>query len=125
MPFEDALIHQVTIGKLGESQDPTTGDLITTWQTLYEADAYIETLRGQERFLADAAQVFATHRIHMPLTDTSGVLMDLDETLEAAEAVPFDYATQSNLPRYRFKLVNKPHGHHYEVDAERIEPGGS
>lgn len=125
MPFEDTLNTQVSIGKLMETEDPMTGDLRTTWVTLHQAKAKIRTLRGLQRMSADTTQVFATHRIYMPLKDLQGNEMALDETLEAIEAVPFDYETQKNLPRYRFQLVAKPHNHHFEVDALRIGPGGS
>jgi len=125
MPFEDALNTQVSIGKLVETQDPNTGDLTTAWVTSYTAKAYRRTLRGLQRMSADTSQVFATDRLYMPLVDLAGNPMALDETMEAVEAVPFDYDSQKHLPRYRFKLVNKPHGHHFEVDTERIGPGGS
>ena len=125
MPFEDALNTLVSIGKLTETQDPSTGDLVTAWTTSYEARAYRRTLRGLQRMSADTSQVFATDRLYMPLVDLAGNPMALDETMEAVEAVPFDYSTQKDLPRYRFKLVSKPHNHHYEVDALRIGPGGS
>lgn len=124
MPFEDALNTFVSIGKLTETKDPTTGYLVTGWATLYEAKAKIRTLRGLQRMSADTTQVFATHRIYMLLKDLQGNEMVLDETLEAVEAIPFDYETQKNLPRYRFQLVGKPHNHHYEVDALRVGPGG-
>lgn len=125
MPFECALNTLVSIGKLMEQQNPQTGYLETTWVTLYEARAYRRTLRGLQRMTADTSQVFATDRFYMPLVDLKGTPMVLDETMEAVEAVPFDYATQKNLPRYRFKLVSKPHDHHFEVDTVRIGPGGS
>lgn len=125
MLFEDALIHSVSIGKLVETQDPSTGYINVSWQTQHESKAYIQTLRASERSLADNNQVIVTHRIFLPLKDFSGAPMDLDESLEAVQAVPFDYDTQQDLPRYRFKVVNNPYGHHYEIDAVRIEPGGS
>lgn len=125
MPFEDALNTMVSIGRLTEKQDENTGYLVTIWETIGEAKAYVRTLRGLERAGADTNQVFATHRIYMPLVDLEGKPMELDETMEAVEAVPFDYEEQKDLPRYKFKIVNKPHGHHYEVDALRIGPGGS
>lgn len=125
MPFEDALNTEVSIGKLTETQDQQTGFLVRKWVTHYEAKAKIRTLRGLQRMSADTTQVFATHRIYMLLVDMEGNPMELDETMEAVEAVPFDYETQKGLPRYRFRLVDKPHNHHYEVDAMRVAPGGS
>lgn len=125
MPFEDALNTSVSIGKLVEKQNEQTGDLETTWVTFYKARAKIRTLRGIQRMGADTTQVFATHRIYMMVHDVSGRAMELDETMEAVESVPFNYEKQKDLPRYRFKLVSKPHNHHFEVDALRIGPGGS
>src|SRR5690606_35671741 len=100
-------------------------DIETVWVTRYEAKARRRTLRGLQRFTADTSQVFATDRFYMPTHDLNGNEMEIDETLEIVEAVPFDYESQKNLPRYRIRLVSKPANHHYEVDALRIGPGGS
>ncbi len=123
MPFKDALIDQVTIGKYTETI--SAGDPTISWTTLYEADAYIETLKGIERFFnSDTNKAFVTHRIHLPLTDLTGSNMTLDETLEAVPVVPYDDATQRSLVHhYRFVVVDKVHGHHYEIDCERVSRG--
>lgn len=123
--FECLMDTQVSIGKLQQGQNPVTGDIETVWVTRYEAKARRRTLRGLQRFTADTSQVFATDRFYMPTHDLNGNEMELDETLEIVEAVPFDYGSQKDLPRYRIRLVSKPANHHYEVDALRIGPGGS
>jgi len=125
MPFEDVLNTEVSIGKLVQKKNSQTGYVETTWETKHEAKARIRTLRGLQRISGDVNKVFATHRIYMGLEDLEQTLMHLDETLEAVEAVPFDYETQKHLPRYKFKLVDKPNNHHFEIDCERIVPGGT
>lgn len=120
--FANLLRSVGTIGKLTiKSSGP---DPEITWETLYECKAEVQVLRGSERFEADAARAVATHRIFFPPHDLQGRPMTLDETMEFVEAVPFDYKTQKNLPRYRFKLVDPLGGHHFEVEAERVSPGG-
>lgn len=120
--FADRLPSQGTIGKVETKS--VGGFPQIEWVTAYETKADVQTLRGFERFEADAVKTMATHRIFLPLYDLEGNPMELNETYEFVEAVPFDYETQKNLTRYRFKLVDRVGNHHYEVEAERVSASG-
>lgn len=120
--FADRLPSQGTIGYLRSTI--IGGNPVMEWVTLYECKADVQTLRGMERFEADAVKSVATHRIFLPPHDLNGEPMELNETYEFVEAVPFDYETQKHLTRYRFKLVDPVGGHHFEIEAERVSPGG-
>lgn len=120
--FAEMLPSQGTIGQLRSTI--IGGNPVTQWVTLYECKADVQTLRGIERFEADAVKTVATHRIFLPTHDMNGDPMDLKESYEFVEVVPFDYDTQKDLTRYRFKLVDPVGGHHFEVEAERVSPSG-
>lgn len=120
--FARRLPSKGTIGKL--TSTIVGGDPVTAWVTKHECKADVQTLRGFERFEADASKVVATHMIFVPTYDLAGSPMEFDETYEFVEAVPFDYNTQKGLTRYRFKLVDKLGGHHIEIHAERVGASG-
>lgn len=122
MGIKDMMTTKGTIGKLKTTLED--GFPKTEWETYCQTEADIQTLRGYERFEADAAKVIATHRIFMPLEDMNGQKMTLNETMVLYEAAPFDYETQKHLPCYEFTLVDLVRKHHFEVLAKRVLPNG-
>lgn len=120
MPFKDGLNTTVTIGKFTTTL--SNGDPTRSWSTSYKSDAYIQTLTGREVILGDNNQVIARHRIFLPATDAEGDEMTLNETMEAVEGSSLS-SPGTALPRYHFVIVDKPHGHHFEVACRRVTNG--
>lgn len=66
------LRHRIVIDRLNHgAQDPSTGDMVTAWQSLKTVYASIEPISGKEFIQSAATQAQVTTRITIRHTDIS------------------------------------------------------
>lgn len=118
--FEDLMIHDLTIGRLLSSTDVDDSSYpVSGWQTLYTTKGYITVRRTDKEMFGSQPSNIVGYRIYTMPTDVNGTKMEITEGMEIVNKVPFVYATDKNLPRYKVIRVSEPRNHHFELECER------
>jgi len=86
------LQHRITIESQVTTQDPMTGEIVTTWQTFAQPFAKVEPLVGRELFAAQ--QVLAA----APVKFTMRYLPDLDASMRIRwQGAPYNITSIANV----------------------------